>query len=213
MSSTDRYAAIGGRYLRWTTSFWITAASALWLLVPNLMASDGHTHRTSKHTAAHGLSDSAAGIGGGSIAQQLAPILINDDSYDQLTRLLSVMLHQAMREGGMPRLYRRAFQEDETRYYEALTESVKIAIPRQAIEAAYAHALQQHFSSDELLQLLSFMRTQVGQRYLSMLSDAEFNNALWTALPSPDRTGLTAIMIGQFHRQFPKMGFNKRVPR
>lgn len=147
------------------------------------------------------------------VANRLADAVMTDAVYDQTITALAFTLKEALRQGGMPRPLRRAERKDNLRFMQALVESVKLALPKEKMKPGLARALTAEFSAAELSQILAFASTEVGRRYLALSSDEKFTTALFNSINFPDETAWMAILIGQMHRQFPDMGFDKRAPR
>lgn len=147
------------------------------------------------------------------LADDLASLIINDAAYESSMRSFSEGLMSELVAGKPDRAFRNALRDDEQKVAIALVETVSILIPKPVFRRAYAQALIRQFSPAQMAEILAFGRTEAGQRYFSLLGDPTFRTTLFSFFPNVDDTQLTTILLGQLHRQFPTLGFDKRVPR
>ena len=147
------------------------------------------------------------------LADDLASLIINDAAYESSMRSFAEGLMAELVASKPGRPLRNAIRNDEQKVSVALVETVSILIPKPVFRRAYAQALIRQFSPAEMVEILAFGRSRAGQRYFSLLGDAGFKTTLFSFFPNVDDTQLTTVLLGQLHRQFPSLGFDKRVPR
>ncbi|HRI55701.1 MAG TPA: hypothetical protein PK170_01230 [Anaerolineae bacterium] len=154
------------------------------------------------------VSEARGQTSGTAMSRAIAEVLISESAY---TANLQSLARKATSEGdrGWRGLQRRALRQDPRKFELAFVETLRYAMRREDMIAAFAALLEREFSVPELQELQAVIATPVARKYFALTMDPARMDRVYTGVFRLDDKAMEAIFNSQLHRQFPEMGFDR----
>jgi hypothetical protein len=154
-------------------------------------------------------SDTNADSGGASqgrnlmIAGMVAERMFTDAAYDGMLNALSTQFIVAA-SASSPSIA-KANAENSGKMFNAVSSVLARSMTKDAVKEAVALAISKHFSSSELKEILAFMSSPTGARYITLSSDQGFSAEVIQNINIP--SSVSKDIANELHRLFPKQTF------
>jgi hypothetical protein len=119
------------------------------------------------------------------IALLLASVSVNEAQYRQfLEQEALIITADVCLEVDDPSCI--ASRDEPGKFHDAILSAISKAVPRDRLLQTFAKFYAKRFSRAELTQILTFLRTEVGQKFVRTFSDSELQNLIKSELGGAD---------------------------
>jgi len=151
--------------------------------------------------------DNVSDIGSRAAARLVTESVLTEEYYDHFIQ--GLVSDGVFDEYAEDKSVRKAAKESKEMTFEAFVAGLKVAMPRKAMIEGLSVAVEKQFNFEELKQILKFVRSDVGKRYMGLTANAEYKEAFFSSLEKSGVGENTASALNkEFSARFPKIKFD-----
>lgn len=138
------------------------------------------------------------------IAGMVAERMFTEAGYDGMLNAVTTQLIVAA-SATSPSIA-KANAKDSGKTFNAVSSVLARSMTKDAVKEAVALAISKRFSPNELKEILAFMSSPTGARYITLSSDQELNEEIMQNVNIP--SSVSKDIAEELHRAFPKQAFD-----